>query len=87
MRIPMVLALITGGLCLAPGPASAGPPVSVVASPVSEGLAEPVASKKVYKQRKVRRLARRNDWTNRRYWRPYQYRYWKYYYPYGGPLF
>ena len=27
------------------------------------------------------------DWTYLPYWRPYQYRYWKFYYPYGGPLF
>jgi hypothetical protein len=86
MRIAMILALITGGLVLAPGPASALPP-ALSASSVAAGAVEPVASKKVYKQRKVRRLARRNDWTDRRYWRPYQYRYWKYYYPYGGPLF
>lgn len=89
MRIAMVLALITGGLLLAPSPASARPPVLVghIASPVPAGAAEPAASKKVYKRRKARRYARHNDWTNRRYWRPYQYRYWKYYYPYGGPLF
>ncbi len=30
---------------------------------------------------------RRYDWTYYPYWRPYQYRYWKFYYPYGGPLF
>jgi hypothetical protein len=30
---------------------------------------------------------RRHSWTNYPYWRPYQYRYWKFYYPYGGPLF
>jgi hypothetical protein len=30
---------------------------------------------------------RRYNWTYYPYWRPYQYRYWKFYYPYGGPLF
>jgi hypothetical protein len=29
----------------------------------------------------------RYDWTYYPYWRPYQYRYWQFYYPYGGPLF
>ena len=30
---------------------------------------------------------RRYNWTYYPYWRPYQYRYWQFYYPYGGPLF
>jgi hypothetical protein len=30
---------------------------------------------------------RRYDWSYYPYWRPYQYRYWQFYYPYGGPLF
>jgi hypothetical protein len=30
---------------------------------------------------------RRYDWTDYPYWRPYQYRYWQFYYPHGGPLF
>jgi hypothetical protein len=30
---------------------------------------------------------RRYDWSYYPYWRPYQYRYWQLYYPYGGPLF
>ena len=32
-------------------------------------------------------VKRRYDWTYYPYWRPYQYRYWKFYHPYGGPLF
>lgn len=35
----------------------------------------------------VTRSARKCGWRCKRYWRPYQYRYWKFYYPYGGPLF
>ncbi len=27
------------------------------------------------------------NWTYYPYWRLYQYRYWQFYYPYGGPLF
>ena len=27
------------------------------------------------------------NWQCYPYWRPYQYRYWQFYYPYGGPLF
>ena len=46
---------------------------------------EQVARRRV----KARRYSRRpcDDWMDRPYWRPYQYRYWQYYYPYGGPLF
>lgn len=82
MRIA-IMTLIAGGLLLSPKPAVALPLIDAA----SPGMVEPAASKKVYKQRKARRYARRDDWTQRRYWRPYQYRYWKYYYPYGGPLF
>ena len=32
-------------------------------------------------------IPRRYDWSYYPYWRPYQYRYWNFYYPYGGPLF
>lgn len=39
------------------------------------------------KARAKRYGKRRYDWTYYPYWRPYQYRYWKFYYPYGGPLF
>lgn len=45
----------------------------------------------VGKRSKVRRNGRRYKrscgWQCRPYWRPYQYRYWKFYYPFGGPLF
>jgi hypothetical protein len=27
------------------------------------------------------------NWTCYPYWRPYQYYYWQFYYPYGGPHF
>jgi hypothetical protein len=32
-------------------------------------------------------VPRRCNWQCYPYWRPYQYRYWQFYYPYGGPLF
>ena len=35
----------------------------------------------------VAKAGHRNDWSYYPYWRPYQYRYWQFYYPYGGPLF
>ena len=31
-------------------------------------------------------IRRRYNWSYYPYWRPYQYRYWQFYYPYGGPL-
>lgn len=45
----------------------------------------------VHYKAKHRRYAavslRRCNWQCYPYWRPYQYRYWQFYYPYGGPLF
>ncbi len=45
----------------------------------------------VHYKAKYRRYAavspRRCNWQCYPYWRPYQYRYWQFYYPYGGPLF
>ena len=38
-------------------------------------------------RRKRRRYQRACGWQCRPYWRPYQYRYWQFYFPHGGPLF
>ena len=39
------------------------------------------------RQKQYAKKNRRYDWSYYPYWRPYQYRYWQLYYPYGGPLF
>jgi hypothetical protein len=39
------------------------------------------------RQKHYAKKTRRYDWSYYPYWRPYQYRYWQLYYPYGGPLF
>jgi hypothetical protein len=39
------------------------------------------------RQKYYAKRTRRYDWSYYPYWRPYQYRYWQLYYPYGGPLF
>lgn len=91
MRIAFVVLALLGAVWIAAAPASAAPvplsgtavhAVSDSASSVVETAAKPTRTKKT-----VRRGTRNCGWQCRRYWRPFQYRYWKYYYPYGGPLF
>jgi hypothetical protein len=90
MRIVFALTLFAGALLIAPGSASSAPPIpgdhAAIMSELS-GAAEEVARRDAKSRRHVRKYKRRYDWTSRPYWRPFQYRYWRYYYPYGGPLF
>jgi hypothetical protein len=51
----------------------------------SGALVEQASRRAAYKRRGYAK--RRYDWTYLPYWRPYQYRYWQFYYPHGGPLF
>jgi hypothetical protein len=89
MRIAIAFPLAAGLLLLAPGAATAAPLVlsdhAAVTKTLAGDRAEPVAHRVYKKRRYVRK--RRASWTSLPYWRPYQYRYWKFYYPYGGPLF
>jgi hypothetical protein len=61
-----------------------------ITPPLSQELAgaqvTEVARRARYSKRHVY-AQRRYDGTYLPYWRPYQYRYWQFYYPYGGPLF
>ena len=94
MRISFVLSLVAGFALLSPAPASAAPLMlsDHVAMTKSLGTAN-ARVQEVGVRRKARRHTRRyarrgcSSWTCRPYWRPYQYRYWQLYYPYGGPLF
>lgn len=84
MRIALGLAILAGGFFLAEG-ARAAPLALGDHAALSRAAASPVAEEvKRYKRYKRNR---RYDWTYQPYWRPYQYRYWKFYYSYGGPLF
>jgi hypothetical protein len=90
MRALFALALFTSTCLVAPGTASSIAPnlgdQAATIRTLGHG-AEQVKRQPAEMKRKVRRYDRRYSWTKRPYWRPYQYRYWKFYYPYGGPLF
>jgi hypothetical protein len=85
MRNTIGLAILAGAFSFAGG-AEAAPPALSDHAAISRELAKP-AEQAGRKARNKRYVKRRYDWTYYPYWRPYQYRYWKFYYPYGGPLF
>ena len=94
MRIAVALALIAGCFLLAPGSAFALPLALGDHAAISQelcGAAVEKAHHRTAQARHTKRYAynapRRYNWTYYPYWRPYQYHYWQYYYPYGGPLF
>lgn len=87
-RAIAVLVLSCAGWLIA-APASAAPvPLSGHAA---EALAEqpgPVAVTAAKRTRKtVKRTTRKCGWQCKSHWYAYQYRYWKFYAPSGGPLF
>ncbi|MEZ5888775.1 MAG: hypothetical protein R3D52_00075 [Xanthobacteraceae bacterium] len=91
MRIVPALILLAGALLLMPGAASAAPLALADHAVTTKTLAAEGAG------RRGGRLAPQGPqlWPSRRllhldlpaYYRPYQYYYWQFYYPYGGPLF
>jgi hypothetical protein len=89
MRSAVALALFAGAFLLAPGPAHAVPLAlgdhAAISQELSGTVVVEVARRAHYKRYAYSK--RRYNWTYYPYWRPYQYRYWKFYYPYGGPLF
>lgn len=92
MRIAVALALIAGAFLLAPGSAHAVPLAlgdhAALSQELSGAVVETVARRVQARRTKRHAYApRRYNWTYYPYWRPYQYRYWQFYYPYGGPLF
>ena len=90
MRIAVAFALFAGAFVLAPSPASAAPLAlgdhAAMSRELNGGVVENVA-RRVYARHAKRYAPRCYNWTYYPYWRPYQYRYWQFYYPYGGPLF
>ena len=90
LRIAVALALLAGAFVLTPRPASALPLAlgdhAAMSQELSSAIVEQVARRAQARHAK-RYSPRRYNWTYYPYWRPYQYRYWQFYYPYGGPLF
>jgi hypothetical protein len=94
MRIAIALAVLAGVFLIAPKPASSAPLAlgdqARLSQQVTGALAE-TARYKTAQARHYKRYAantpRRYNWAYYPYWRPYQYHYWQFYYPYGGPLF
>ena len=92
MRIAVSLALFAGAFLLAPGSAHAVPLAlgdhAATSQDLSGAVVETVAHRaQPRRNKRSAYAARRYNWTYYPYWRPYQYRYWQFYYPYGGPLF
>ena len=90
LRMAVALALLAGAFLLTPRPASALPLAlgdhAAISQELSGSVVEQVARRAQARHAK-RYSPRRYNWTYYPYWRPYQYRYWQFYYPYGGPLF
>jgi hypothetical protein len=92
--IPMRLAIAVAALAFVAAPlsASAAPLLlgdhPALTKEANGGLVETVHYKYKYKNRRYAVAVPRGcNWQCYPYWRPYQYRYWQFYYPYGGPLF
>jgi len=93
LRFLVALALVAGAFVLAPRPASALPLALADHAAMSQeaggAVVEQVARRSVNARRHGRYAygPRRYNWSYYPYWRPYQYRYWQFMYPYGGPMF
>ena len=90
LRIAVALASLAGALVLTPRPASALPLALGDHAAMSwefSGAVVEQAARRAQARHAKRYSPRRYNWTYYPYWRPYQYRYWQFYYPYGGPLF
>jgi hypothetical protein len=87
MKRAVFLAIFAAAVLLAPASAASlqAAPGDAVASDLGAGF-EPVAYRAKARKHAAKK-SRRYDWSYYPYWRPYQYRYWEFYYPHGGPLF
>jgi len=91
MRLAIALAVLA--LLAVPRPASAAPLLigdhATLPNQAKSGLVETAHYKYKYRYRpRYAVVAPRGcNWQCYPYWRPYQYHYWQFYYPYGGPLF
>ena len=91
MRMAIVVALFATASFLAPGSASAAPLArgdhAALSRDANAASVEPVARRYTRSKRDAGKSPRRYNWSDSPYGRPYPYRYWQFYYPYGGPLF
>jgi hypothetical protein len=91
MRRAVFLTVFAAAAILLPGSASALQGAlgdqAAIARDLGAAVFEPVARRTKARQKHYAKKTRRYDWSYYPYWRPYQYRYWQLYYPYGGPLF
>lgn len=93
LRLLLALALVAGAFVLAPKPASALPLALGDHAAISQEIGGAVVEKASRRSMNARRSSRyatgprRYNWSYYPYWRPYQYRYWQFMYPYGGPMF
>jgi hypothetical protein len=87
MRTVLAFALIGAAVLLAPKGSQAAPLSLGDHAALSRDASVSLVEEAGRRARAKRYVKRRYDWTYYPYWRPYQYRYWKFYYPYGGPLF
>ena len=90
MRVAIAFAILAGGFLVAPQSAQAGPLALGDHAALSRDAAVTHVTEVARPARYSKRRSygkRRYNWTYLPYWRPYQYRYWQFYYPYGGPLF
>jgi hypothetical protein len=81
---------VFAGAIAAPGFAAALP--SALGAAITRDLGGGTVAKvthrtAAWKKHHAAKGRHRYDWSYYPYWRPYQYRYWQFYYPYGGPLF
>jgi hypothetical protein len=88
MRIAIAFSLIYGAIFLAAATATAAPLALSDHAAVTQKLSNS-GVETVGRRSKIRQYSRKRgcNWQCTPYWRPYQYQYWQYYYPYGGPLF
>jgi hypothetical protein len=90
MRFAIALSLVAAAFVLAPGAVSAAPFVLSNHAAVTQELNDSAVELVARRSKKARRhqtRKRRCAGTCKRPWYPYQYRYWKFYFPFGGPLF
>ncbi len=90
MRIAIAALFVLGTAWFGVAPVHAAPvPLTGTASYTLAEAAGPETTLVAKRSRKkVRRTTTRKcGWQCKPYYRPFQYRYWKFYYPFGGPLF
>ncbi|MDJ0511849.1 MAG: hypothetical protein QNJ62_00235 [Methyloceanibacter sp.] len=88
MRIAIAALVVLGVAWFGVAPVHAVPLTGTASHTLVEATGLQAIDVAKRSRKKVRRsTTRKCGWQCKRYYRPFQYRYWKFYYPYGGPLF